>query len=608
MASSSSDTRGRDLLIYLFYHGDIANKSSDEVFPRIVEGQKFVDMEGFRFVTVGGTERTNRQIQQLALNESSHAGLSTYKKWSESKSPSYIIRSDSDPNVDVLYITNTLIINYSNPKSKAEDLINRLANERYRNHYLYMVRFCDRIDNFSSAQNIKDLKLLISPQDSVIDDLNFFLRDRGRLIDYFFVANYFQKAGVSTSSSRDNFELFLEKLNIRNVLPCFVYRPMSEQVDTHALPVNIINKYTYFFFLPFDMYTSDIYTDYAHLTEANIDIPHSIMPKLNVNDLLVYERMIIDELRIQVAELTAKNDALEESLLNLSVDEEFVKEQQARSMQLRAQLLNLQGRVEESIPEASSSSSFMGSSSESSVVMRRNKIQELKQEIRELKEEIRRLKAEIARLRGENDSMRTIIRENEDLPEKLDSLTKAHEDMQVEVEDLINSNREKDMTIVELRAQLEALRLQQLSSPQLSSSVIINEGEMLFSSSSLSLDISDEEVDFPKRKQSSTPIADISSIVRSTESESESDFDISDPLLITPPRTPSPPPMTGTSSSSAGIVDPEMMARILDNQKAVISHLQSSAKYYQKEANAFQKKMQKQLSKNVTFTKMISSS
>lgn len=590
MASSSSESGGRDLLIYLFYHNDIAHKASDDVFPRVVEGQKFIDMEEFRFVTVGGTERTNRQIQKLALNESSHAGLSTYKKWAESKQPSYIIRSDSDPNVDVLYITNTLIVNYSNPKSKAEDLVTRLANANYRRRILYLVRFCDRIDNFSSAQNIKDLKFLISPQDSFIDDLNFFIRDRMQLIDYFFVSNYFQKAGVSSSSSRDNFELFLNKLEIREVLPCFVYRPLSDQVDTHALPTTLINKYTNFFFLPFDMYTSDIYMDYAHIVSANIDIPHTIMPKLNVTDLLLYERMIIDELRIQVMNLTAKNDALEERLVGLSVNEEVVIEQQKRYKKLRAQLLSLQGRVEETMPEASSSSSIMGSSSESSVVMRTNKFRELKQEIAALKEEVRRLKAEIARLRGENDNLKSIITEHEDLPDRLQTLTRAHEDMQIEVDNLINSNREKDRTIIELRAEIEALQIHHLSTPNIDT-IRIDEGETLFSPTS-SPDISSEEIDFPKRIDTSaiTPLPSI-----------DIDVDVYDELLMSPPRSSSPPI---AETSSPKVLDP----RVLETQQAVISQLNRLSRKYHEESGNFQAQMHKKLSRDVSFTKILLSS
>lgn len=458
MASSSSSS-GRDVLIYLFYHADITHKNSDSVFPRIHTDTKFIDMFEYEFLEYSNKRSQEKAITSKVLSESDSVSRSTYRIWAESSTPCIIKRSDSKPDVDVFYITNTFVANQDNPKNIA--LINHIVNKRYDNKYIYAVRFCDHINDFKNVQSMKELKLTVTPNESPIDDFNFFIRDAYPIWDHFFIDDYFKKAGLSTSVSDVAFYRFIERLGITNtrlgdhIIPCFTYRNES-QIDKNVVRDTLINKYTNFFFFPFETYTTSIYVDYMHkIGMPTSDLPVETFVRYPIGDIIEYERMIIGDLQREIENMYLKNTLLEERLAQAeSIREELMEEQRARLERSQRMLLELQGRVREISSE--SSESIVGASSETSVVMRRTKIQELQAKVRELKEEVKSLRTEVRRLQTDNANLQSIITQHQDIPEQLEQMQGVHREMTEDVDRLTANLLQKNDEIADLHTQLAA--------------------------------------------------------------------------------------------------------------------------------------------------------
>jgi outer membrane murein-binding lipoprotein Lpp len=582
MASSSSSS-GRDVLIYLFYHADITHKNSDQVFPRLHSDTKFIDEFKYELLEYSGVKTRKKDIISRLLSESDNTTKSTYGLWVKSSIPCVIKRSDSNPDVDVFYITNTFIANQDNTKNAA--LIDHIANQRYNNKYIYAVRFCDHVDDFKDVQSMKELKMTISPNEAPIDDLNFFIRDAYPIFDHFFIDDYFKKAGMPASVSAESFYRFVERLDITNtrlgdfIVPCFTYQDES-QIDKSVVRDTLINKYTNFFFFPFETYTMSIYVDYMHkIGMPTHDSPITTYPQYPIGDIMEYERMIISDLQRELDKMYLKNTLLEERLAQTEgIHEELIEEQRTRLEWSQRLLQELQGRVRDM--SAEQSESITGASSESSVVMRRTKIQELQTKVRELKEEIKTLRTEIRRLQNENANLNSIITQHQDIPEQLDQMTQMQREMSEEVDRLTANMAQKDEIIAELRLQLDEMRGRQTDE-----GLVASLRSALESSQQNNLEETRRFTEIVREKDEiiarlRAEIEALKNASKRITPPSSPDIGTGDFGDITPPPS---PPITGTSGVSSQFVHDVIFEGI---HESMFTHLESAGK---KQAKSFAK-------------------
>lgn len=265
-SSSQSQENTKDLLIYVFYDVDYAgifagkhveklNNTSD-MFPKISE-RDFFNEFGFY------VQKTGESAKKLKVN------MVQFRLWVLEKN-GMIMRHDETNNVDVVYIWSSFIANHEDPvyQRLMTFLMNRSPGQPLpAKTFVYMVKFCHNINYFRDLDGLSTLQNLVDGPDD--NDINLFKNHKTQVILNVFVDNYFRNTGYTNGDSIDVLNRFLHKLNVKDendTNPCFIVK--QHDVNVNVVNMQSINKYTDFMFLPFETYTSDVYSDYQVKTAS----------------------------------------------------------------------------------------------------------------------------------------------------------------------------------------------------------------------------------------------------------------------------------------------------------------------------------------------------